>query len=189
MEFLPREEITNFIFCKLLIIIIISVFSWPLKSLFEGRDSWLHPCQFCQCKTCMTPVCFCRDYSATCCALGIGLQAEEGVHHCSESDGVHVQGLLEDGSRQEVCGHYNAMSTPGGWAGERVKCLWEMFIPILHVTLHFIIRGWTYTQFMELGRKWVFTIVHIIMCVVKLLRRCATSTGQILTSRSLVKWK
>ncbi len=28
----------------------------------------------------------------------VGLQAEGGVHHCSGSNGVHMQGLLEDGS-------------------------------------------------------------------------------------------
>ncbi len=43
----------------------------------------------------------------------VGLQAEEAIHHCSGSNGVHVQRLLEDGSRQEVWGHRHAVPASG----------------------------------------------------------------------------
>ncbi len=55
------------------------------------------------------------DYSLTVYVVfyQVGLQAEEGVHYCSGSDGVHMQGLLEDGSLQEVWGHRHALPASG----------------------------------------------------------------------------
>ena len=47
----------------------------------------------------------------------LGLQAKECIHTSPEPYGMHCQGFLEDGSRQEVWSDYHAMWLGGKWTG------------------------------------------------------------------------
>ena len=46
-----------------------------------------------------------------------GLQAEEGIHHCPESHGEHLQRFLEDGCSKKLWSYHHAVSNKGEWKG------------------------------------------------------------------------